>query len=68
MLQSQIGPISAKSQVASFRNRSIRYLIISGALLVAAIAVGTTIMVGHYRAQALADSERELKNTALILS
>src|SRR4051812_17153681 len=46
----------------------IRYLILCGVLLIATIAVGTAIMVGNFRARALADSERELKNTALILA
>jgi diguanylate cyclase (GGDEF)-like protein len=42
--------------------------VVSGALLMASIVVCTAIMVGNFRNRALADSERELKNTALILS
>jgi diguanylate cyclase (GGDEF)-like protein len=42
--------------------------VVSGALLIASIAVCTAIMVENFRNRALADSERELKNTALILS
>ena len=49
-------------------NRSVRYLLLGGALSIAAIAIGTAIMVANFRDRALADSERELKNTALILA
>jgi hypothetical protein len=37
-------------------------------LLIAAIAAGTVLTVEHSKNRALADSQRELKNTALILS
>jgi diguanylate cyclase (GGDEF)-like protein/PAS domain S-box-containing protein len=50
------------------RNRSIRYLIACGLLFVTAIAVVTTLTVENFKNRALADSQRELKNTALILS
>ena len=46
----------------------IRYLILCGVLLIVAIAAGTAILVGNVRARALAGTERELKNTALILA
>ena len=39
-----------------------------GALLITAIALGTALMVSLFRDRALAESERELKNTALILA
>jgi diguanylate cyclase (GGDEF)-like protein/PAS domain S-box-containing protein len=51
-----------------WRDRPIRYLIVGGTLLIAAIVAGTAIMVGNFRDHSLADSERELKNTALILA
>ena len=51
-----------------WRDRPIRYLILGGTLLIAAIVVGTAIMVGNFRDHSLVDSERELKNTALILA
>lgn len=51
-----------------WRDRPTRYLIFCGALLIAAIAVGIVMMVGNFRNRALADSERELENTALILA
>src|ERR1700678_670383 len=54
--------------LAVWSNRPIRYLILCGVVLIAAIAVGTAIMVGNFRNRALFDSERELKNTALILA
>ena len=50
------------------RNRPILDLILCGALLIAAIAFGTAMMVFHFRDRALANSERELKNTALMLT
>jgi diguanylate cyclase (GGDEF)-like protein/PAS domain S-box-containing protein len=56
------------SGLAVWRNRPIRYLIFCGALLIAAIVAGTAIMVDNLRDRALFESERELKNTALILA
>jgi Cache domain len=58
----------AISGLAAWRNRPIRYLALCGVLLIAAIAVSTAILVVNFRDRALLDSERELKNTALILS
>src|SRR3954451_3863638 len=46
----------------------IRLLIVGGGLLIAAITIGTTIMVGNFRDRALDSSKRELENTALLLS
>jgi diguanylate cyclase (GGDEF)-like protein len=51
-----------------WRNRPIRYLILCGLTLMAAIVVSTAIMVGNLRDRALFESERGLKNTALILA
>jgi diguanylate cyclase (GGDEF)-like protein/PAS domain S-box-containing protein len=51
-----------------WHNRPIRYLILCGVLLITMIAVGTAIMVVNFRNRALLESERELKNTALILA
>jgi diguanylate cyclase (GGDEF)-like protein len=53
---------------AAWRNRPIRYLILCGMTLIAAIVIATAIMVANLRDRALLDSERELKNTALILA
>jgi diguanylate cyclase (GGDEF)-like protein/PAS domain S-box-containing protein len=51
-----------------WRNRPSRYLILCGVTLIAAIVVSTAIMVDNLRNRALSNSERELKNTALILA
>jgi diguanylate cyclase (GGDEF)-like protein len=56
------------SRLALWRSRPIRYLVLCGVLLIAAIIVSTSIMVDNLRDRALFDSERELKNTALILA
>ena len=53
---------------ASVSDNPIRWLIVGGALLIAAIAIGTTIMVGNFRERALDNSERELENTVLLLA
>ena len=50
------------------RNRPIRWIITCGILLIAAIAFGTTLMVLDFRNRALANSERELRNIALMLA
>ena len=52
----------------AWRNRPIRYLILCGVLIIAAIMVSTAIMVHNLRDRALFESERELKNTALIIA
>ena len=69
-MQVKLGRINlgAISDLAVWRNRPIRYLVICGAALITAIVVGTAIMAGNLRDRALLDSERELKNTALILA
>src|SRR5215469_5069485 len=46
----------------------IRWLIAGGIFLIAAIAVGTTIMVGNFRERALNSNERELENTVLLVA
>jgi hypothetical protein len=46
----------------------VNHLLIGAALLIAAILVVTAFLVGDFRERALADSERELKNTVLTLS
>ena len=60
--------LGAISGMAVWRNRPIRYLILGGVLLIAAIAAGTAMMVGSFRDRALFDSGLELKHTALILA
>src|ERR1700687_2312328 len=53
---------------ASVSDNPIRWLIVGGVLLIAAIAIGTTIMAGNFRERALDNSKRELENTRLLLS
>ncbi|MBR0756851.1 EAL domain-containing protein [Bradyrhizobium jicamae] len=50
------------------RGGPIRWLILGGTLLIAAIAIGATIMAGNFRERALHNSERELENTVLLLA
>jgi diguanylate cyclase (GGDEF)-like protein len=51
-----------------FRGGPIRWLVVGGILLIAAIMIGTTIMASNSRERALKNSERELENTVLLLS
>ncbi len=60
--------LGAISGLAAWHNRPIRYLILCGVTLIAAIVLGTAIMADNLRDRALRESERELKNTALILA
>ncbi len=46
----------------------IRWLVLGGALLIAAITIGTAIMAGNFRERALSSAERELENTVLLLA
>ncbi len=50
------------------RRDPIRWLVVCGILLIAAIAIGTAMMVSNFRERALASSERELQNAALVLA
>src|ERR1700682_3970428 len=50
------------------RGGPIRWLILGGTLLIAAIAIGATVMAGNFRERALQNSERELENTVLLLA
>src|SRR4029450_11976101 len=51
-----------------FRGEPIRWLVLGGVLLIAAIAVGATLMAGNFRERALHNAEREVKNTVLLLA
>jgi diguanylate cyclase (GGDEF)-like protein/PAS domain S-box-containing protein len=46
----------------------VLWLALCGGLLVAAIFIGTIMMVGEFRERALHNSERELQNTVLLLT
>jgi diguanylate cyclase (GGDEF)-like protein len=50
------------------RRNPIRWLIFCGAVLIAAIVVGITMMVGNFRERALNSGQRELENTVLLLA
>jgi diguanylate cyclase (GGDEF)-like protein len=61
-----IGPLDVESPIR--RSRSVLGLIACGAILVAAIALGTAVTIGNFRERALDNSERELENTVLLLA
>jgi len=52
----------------SIRRDPVLGLVLCGCLLVAAIIIGTAVMVGQFRERALSNSERELENTVLLLT
>jgi len=52
----------------SIRSGPIRWLILGGMLLIAAITIGATIMADNFRERALNSRERELENTVLLLA
>src|SRR6185369_6062926 len=52
----------------SFRRGPVLWLLLCGTLLSAAILIGTAVMIGQFRERALANGERELKNTILLLT
>ncbi|QWG23335.1 EAL domain-containing protein [Bradyrhizobium sediminis] len=60
--------IGSPALAASIRRGPILSLILCGALLVAAIIVGTVMMVGEFRERTLSNTERELENTVLLLA
>jgi diguanylate cyclase (GGDEF)-like protein len=53
---------------ASIRGGPVRWLVAGGLVLIAAIAIGTTIMAGTFRERALNGSKRELENTVMLLA
>jgi diguanylate cyclase (GGDEF)-like protein len=52
----------------TIRRDPIRWLIACGMLLIAAIVIGTAVMIGNFRERGLESSERELENTVLLLA
>ena len=50
------------------RRNPIRWLVVCGVLLIAAIVIGTAMMVSNFRDHALESSKRELENTVLLLA
>jgi histidine kinase family protein len=53
---------------ASLKRGPVLWLIVSGALLVAAITIGTAVVIGQFRERAISNSKRELENTVLLLT
>src|SRR5258708_31700110 len=66
------GLMSGAASIRRGRAATIRgpvlWLALCGGLLVAAIFIGTIMMVGEFRERALDNSERELQNTVLLLT
>ncbi len=58
-------PIDVK---ISARGGPIRWLVIGGFFLIAAITLGTTIMAGVFRERALGAAERQLENNVLLMA
>ena len=52
----------------SVSGNPIRWLVVGGGFLIAAIAIGATVMAGNFRERALNSSARELENTVLLLA
>jgi diguanylate cyclase (GGDEF)-like protein/PAS domain S-box-containing protein len=52
----------------SARGGPIRWLIGGGVFLIAAIAIGTTIMAGSFRERALQSAEQQLQNSVLLMA
>jgi diguanylate cyclase (GGDEF)-like protein/PAS domain S-box-containing protein len=59
---------AAHRTTAPWRRGPVLWLTLSGALLVAAILIGTVLIIGQFRERALSNGERELENTVLLLS
>ncbi|MEH2485620.1 bifunctional diguanylate cyclase/phosphodiesterase [Bradyrhizobium sp. AZCC 2230] len=53
---------------AFVRSGPIRWLVVGGTLLIAAIAIGAVLMAQNFRERALRNSGRELENTVLLLA
>jgi diguanylate cyclase (GGDEF)-like protein len=65
MTADRSAPVSLRTSVLG---SPIRWLTLGGILLIAAITIGTTIMVDSFRERALNNSTRELQNTVLLLA
>src|SRR3954471_20011895 len=58
----------SRAIAAAVRRGPVMWLFLCGALLAAAILIGTAVMIGQFRERALANGERELQNTILLLT
>uniref|UniRef100_E6VPY8 Diguanylate cyclase/phosphodiesterase n=1 Tax=Rhodopseudomonas palustris (strain DX-1) TaxID=652103 RepID=E6VPY8_RHOPX len=54
--------------VGALHHRPILWLILSGAILIAGIAITTVLTVNNFKEKALRNGERELANTAMLLA
>jgi diguanylate cyclase (GGDEF)-like protein len=63
-----VGTAGASDGDATFRRGPINWLILCAVLVIAAIVIGTAVMVNDFRERALASGERELENTVLLLA
>ncbi|WP_291861930.1 EAL domain-containing protein [Bradyrhizobium sp.] len=61
-------PTSSLNLARRVSGNPIRWLVVGGGLLIAAIAIGATVMAGHFRERALSSSVRELENTVILLA
>jgi diguanylate cyclase (GGDEF)-like protein len=52
----------------SVRGGPIRWLVVGGLCLIAAITIGTTIMAGNFRERALESAEQQLQNNVLLMA
>jgi diguanylate cyclase (GGDEF)-like protein len=66
----RIGQPAGRGRAAASpgRRSPTSWLILCAGVLIAAILVGTAIMVGNFRERALNSTERELENTVLLLA
>ena len=64
MSKKTTAPVSVTS---AMRGGPIRWLVFGGSLLIAAIAVGATLMAGNFRERTLHNAERELENSVQLL-
>ncbi|MFO1108641.1 MAG: EAL domain-containing protein [Bradyrhizobium sp.] len=58
---------ASASVAAAFRGGPIRWLVVGGLLLIAAIAVGAAIVAGKSRERAIHNAAREMENTVQLL-
>ena len=61
-------PRAASARRRGFRLGPVRGLILCGALLIIAIAIGTGLVALHFRDRAIETSKRQLENTVLLVS
>ncbi len=60
--------VPARPVAIARRSRAIQLLVLCGFSLVAAIAIGTVVILSNFRDRALAKAERELQSVALVLA